>query len=100
MKLFNYLAALLLILSTNVCLTSCGDDDEPTPAVDPKDYPQHEFFYVGGVGYKSISGADVEVTRLNRLTTPDEYTGDVVIPNTVTYPPWALVPVSARSSQG
>lgn len=85
MKLFKYFAALLLILSTNVCLISCGDDDEPTPAVDPKDYPQHEFFYVNGIGYKSISGADVEVTQLNDLTVSDDYTGDVVIPNTVTY---------------
>ena len=85
MKVLKYLAAFFLMFSTNVCLTSCGDDDEPTPAVDPKDYPQHEFFCVGGIGYKSISGADVEVTKLNRLTTPDEYTGGIVIPSSVTY---------------
>lgn len=92
MKLVKYFAALLLIFSTNVCLTSCGDDDdEPTPAVDSKDYPQHEFFYVGGVGYKSISGADVEVTRLSDWSKPDDktipdyYTGDIFIPSKVTY---------------
>ena len=28
MKLFKYLAAFLLIFSTNVCLTSCGDDED------------------------------------------------------------------------
>ena len=102
MKLFKYLAALLLIFSTNVCLISCGDDDEPTPAVDPKDYPQHEFFYVGGIGYKSISGADVEVTRLNSLTTPDEYTGDVVIPSTVTYQGYTynVVSIGERAFKG
>jgi|GEM_PF-2693390 len=91
MKLFKYFAALLLIFSMNVCLISCGDDDEPTPAVDPKDFPQHEFFYVDGIGYKSISGADVEVTRLSDWSKPDDktipdyYTGDVFIPSKVTY---------------
>ena len=102
MKVLKYLAALLLIFSTNVCLTSCGDDDEPTPAVDPKDYPQHEFFCVGGIGYKSISGADVEVTRLNSLTAPDEYTGDVVIPSTVTYQGYTynVVSIGERAFKG
>jgi hypothetical protein len=103
MKLLKYFAALLLIFSMNVCLISCGDDDdEPTPAVDPKDYPQHEFFYVDGIGYKSISGADVEVTRLNSLTTTDEYTGDVVIPNTVTYQGYTynVVSIGERAFKG